>query len=65
MDRPSPRSPVVGTQNMFWRSCAPQKNNGCVGPGTLVITAVVLRENRFRIASCAGLTSWPASASTP
>lgn len=61
---PRPTWPVVGTQNRFWRSVAPHSDSGVSGPGTLVITAVVLREKRFRIASCAGLTSWPATAST-
>lgn len=61
---PSPRLPVVGTQNRFWRSVAPHSDSAAPGPGTLVITAVVLREKRLRIASWAGLTSWPATAST-
>ncbi|GAB1390720.1 hypothetical protein MASR1M6_29020 [Rubrivivax sp.] len=65
IDSPRPTLPVVGTQNMLWRNCAPQKDSGCPGPGTLVITAVVLREKRARMASCAGLASSPASASTP
>lgn len=61
MDTPMPTSPEAGTQNMFWRSTAPQKRSGCAGPGTLVITAVVFLANRPRMASCAGLISSPVS----
>lgn len=61
MDTPMPMSPEAGTQNMFWRSVAPQNRSGVDGPGTLVITAVVFFANSPRMASCAGLISSPVS----
>lgn len=64
MDTPRPTSPEAGTQNMFWRSVAPQKRSGSAGPGTLVMTAVVFLANRPSTASCAGLISRPVTAST-
>ena len=57
-------SPDCGTQNMQSCSVAPRNFSCSRGPGTLVMTAVALRWNRFSSASCAGFTSSPATAST-
>ena len=65
METPRPTVPVCGTQNMVCSSVAPQNFSFSPGPGTLVITAVVLRPNRLSIASCAGLISRPATDSRP
>jgi hypothetical protein len=57
-------SPDCGTQNITCSSVEPRKRSLSRGPGTLVITAVVLLPNRPMIASCAGLASRPATART-
>ena len=61
---PTPTSPDDGTQKMLCRTVLPQILTGCARPGTLVITAVVLRRNTLDSASCSGLVSTPETASS-
>ena len=65
MDTPRPMSPDCGTQNIDCSRVEPQSLSFLAGPGTLVITAVVLRPNRLSSASCAGRTNMPATDNMP